>query len=42
MFAISAKPMLGRQTTAIVKIAEDARGAPSTSVFVSKLVTSES
>ena len=34
MFVISAKEMLDPQTIAIVKIAEDARAAPSTSVFV--------
>jgi hypothetical protein len=42
MFDISAKARLGPQTIAIVKIAEDARAAPSTSAFVSKLVSSES
>jgi hypothetical protein len=42
MFVIGAKAMLGPQTIAIAKIAEDARAAPSTSVFASKLVNSES
>jgi len=42
MFVISAKEMLGPQTIAIVKIAEDARAAPSTSVFVPTPVNSES
>jgi hypothetical protein len=42
MFVISAKAMLGPQAIAIVKIAEDARAAPSTPEFVSKLVNSES
>jgi hypothetical protein len=42
MFDISTKARLGRQTTAIAKIVEDALAAPSTSVFVSKLVNSAS
>jgi hypothetical protein len=42
MFDIGAKAILGPQTIAIVKIAEDARAAPSTSVFVSTLVNSVS
>jgi hypothetical protein len=42
MFGISAKVGSGPQTIAIVKIAEDAPAASSISVFVSKLVNSES
>jgi hypothetical protein len=42
VFGISAKASWGLQTIAIVKIAEDARAALSTSAFVSKLVSSES
>jgi hypothetical protein len=42
VFDISAKASWGPQTIAIVKIAEDAQAAPSTSAFVSKLVSSGS
>jgi hypothetical protein len=42
MFDIGAKASWGRQTIAIVKIAEDVPAALSTSVFVSRLVNSES
>jgi hypothetical protein len=42
MFGISAKAVLGPLTIATMKTAEDARAAPSISVFVSKLVNFES
>jgi hypothetical protein len=41
VFDINAKASRGPQTIAIAKIAADARAAPSTSAFVSRLVSSE-
>jgi hypothetical protein len=42
VFDISAKVSWGPQTIAIVKIAEGARAAPSTSAFALKLISFES